>query len=81
MLARHLAAPSRAAAGRDDGLFTPEALAMLEQHTWPGNVRELANVIEHALILCDGAAVAQSICRSGSPLRCPRRRLVRRRLR
>ena len=27
---------------------------MLEQHTWPGNVRELANVIEHALILCDG---------------------------
>ena len=23
------------------------------EHTWPGNVRELANVIEHALILCD----------------------------
>ena len=30
---------------------------MLEQHTWPGNVRELANVIEHALILCDGGPI------------------------
>ncbi len=57
LLARHLARRHGATAGRDDGLFTPEALAMLEQHTWPGNVRELANVIEHALILCDGAAV------------------------
>jgi two-component system NtrC family response regulator len=57
LLARHLARRHGAPAGRDDGLFTPEALAMLEQHTWPGNVRELANVIEHALILCDSAAV------------------------
>ncbi|HCK70227.1 MAG TPA: transcriptional regulator [Planctomycetaceae bacterium] len=30
-----------------------EALTALSQHDWPGNVRELANVIEHALILCD----------------------------
>ena len=34
-------------------VFTPEALAELTEHCWPGNVRELANVIEHALILCD----------------------------
>jgi DNA-binding NtrC family response regulator len=26
---------------------------VLMEHTWPGNVRELANVIEHAMILCD----------------------------
>ena len=34
-----------------------EALAALSQHDWPGNVRELANVIEHALILCDGQTI------------------------
>lgn len=52
-LARHLAARFGARAGSDDPLFAPETLAALQQHTWPGNVRELANVIEHALILCD----------------------------
>ena len=33
------------------------AIAALSQHNWPGNVRELANVIEHALILCDGQMI------------------------
>jgi two-component system NtrC family response regulator len=32
-------------------------LAVLAEHTWPGNVRELANVIEHALILCDAMPI------------------------
>jgi len=53
LLARHLAARFGASARPDDEVFTPEALASLQQHTWPGNVRELANVIEHAMILCD----------------------------
>ena len=57
LLARHLAVRNCAPAGCDDEIFTPEALAALEQHTWPGNVRELANVIEHALILCDGGPI------------------------
>ena len=38
---------------RDGLLFSPEAIEYLYSHSWPGNVRELANVIEHALILCD----------------------------
>jgi formate hydrogenlyase transcriptional activator len=29
-------------------------LARLESHDWPGNIRELQNVIERAMILCDG---------------------------
>ena len=53
LLARHLAARFRGPHGGDDELFAPETLEMLIAHTWPGNVRELANVIEHAMILCD----------------------------
>jgi len=32
----------------------PSALHKLENHHWPGNVRQLENVIQRALILCDG---------------------------
>jgi len=31
--------------------LSPEALALLQQHTWPGNVREVRNVMERASIL------------------------------
>jgi DNA-binding NtrC family response regulator len=31
--------------------LSPEAAAILQQHTWPGNVREVRNVIERASIL------------------------------
>ncbi|MFM7412276.1 MAG: sigma-54-dependent transcriptional regulator, partial [Planctomycetota bacterium] len=34
------------------------ALAALAAHAWPGNVRELANVVEHALVLCDELPLA-----------------------
>ncbi len=37
--------------------ITPEALRLLEQYRWPGNVRELRNVIERAVVLCDGKSV------------------------
>ena len=57
-LARHLAARFGAAVQPDDELLTPEAAEALRGHTWPGNVRELANVIEHALILCDRPPIA-----------------------
>ena len=33
---------------------SPEAMTVLQRYHWPGNVRELVNVIERALILCDG---------------------------
>jgi DNA-binding NtrC family response regulator len=52
-LARHLAARKGMRVGSQDELFTAETVAALRQHTWPGNVRELANVVEHAMILCD----------------------------
>jgi len=34
--------------------LTREAVEVLKLHQWPGNVRELQNVIERAVILCDG---------------------------
>jgi len=58
LLARHLAARFGATARAGDELFTPEALNTLTEHDWPGNVRELANVIEHALILCDEGPIS-----------------------
>jgi len=57
-LARHLAARFRPNLPPGQDLFAPDALAELTKHSWPGNVRELANVIEHALILCDQPPIA-----------------------
>lgn len=34
-----------------------EAMDRLTRYDWPGNVRELANVLERAVILCDGGAL------------------------
>jgi transcriptional regulator with PAS, ATPase and Fis domain len=37
--------------------LSPAALKKLLDYAWPGNVRELENVIQRALILCDGKKV------------------------
>lgn len=42
--------------GEDLGL-SPEALAVLQDYPFPGNVRELRNVLERAMLLCDGAEI------------------------
>jgi len=41
--------------GRQPPLLPPASIAHLEAYGWPGNIRELKNVIERAVLLCEGA--------------------------
>lgn len=34
--------------------LSDDAIKLLVKHSWPGNIRELENVIQRAIILCDG---------------------------
>ena len=53
VLVEHLVRQGRPQTPPGGPVADAEALAVLAAHRWPGNVRELANVIEHALVLCD----------------------------
>jgi Nif-specific regulatory protein len=35
------------------------ALDLLSEHSWPGNVRELENVIERAVVVCNGSVIQE----------------------
>jgi len=37
-----------------------EALSALQAHPWPGNVRQLRNIMERALIVCNGRVIRRS---------------------
>jgi Nif-specific regulatory protein len=42
---------------RDIRRISTPAIDMLTSYHWPGNVRELENVIERAVLICDGAVI------------------------
>ncbi len=54
-------------AKRIDG-FSDDAKQQLLQYPWPGNVRELKNVIERAVILCQGNQLGTADLKLESPL-------------
>jgi Nif-specific regulatory protein len=41
------------------GRISSGALDLLTQYSWPGNVRELENVIERAVVICDGSVIQE----------------------
>jgi NtrC-family two-component system response regulator AlgB len=45
--------------GRRRGVtsFTEDAIASLKHYSWPGNIRELRNLVERAVILCQGERI------------------------
>lgn len=56
-LAEHLVARHRGKQGAATLGFSSSARSKMLQHNWPGNVRELENVVQRALILCDGEKI------------------------
>jgi DNA-binding NtrC family response regulator len=36
---------------------SPQAMELMYKYAWPGNIRELANVIERAMLFCDGMTI------------------------
>jgi len=57
LLLDHFIARFRHTLGKPVLSVSDEALERLVKYPWPGNVRELENVIERAMILCDGDRV------------------------
>jgi DNA-binding NtrC family response regulator len=57
-LAETFIAAACADAGRSPTLWiAPEALQILLAYRWPGNIRELKNMMERAVVLCDGPEI------------------------
>ncbi|MBO6532604.1 MAG: sigma-54-dependent Fis family transcriptional regulator [Muricauda sp.] len=41
--------------------ISDEALEVLKRYSWPGNIRELENVVQRAVIMCDGEITLQHL--------------------
>ncbi len=59
LLARHFVKQLGEAMGKKNLRFTGEAISYLQSRHWRGNVRELKNIIERAMILCQGESITR----------------------
>ena len=60
LLAQHFIHKFSTTANKERVQFSSDALDALERYSWPGNVRELRNVVERAVVLCDGNVIRVS---------------------
>jgi two-component system, NtrC family, response regulator AtoC len=60
LLARHFVKKFDARLGKNVEGLDPEVDRALLAHPWPGNIRELENVIERAVLFCDGPTLRVS---------------------
>jgi PAS domain S-box-containing protein len=58
LLVRYFAEQYAKKAGKKIKNIKRKTLEILQAYDWPGNIRELQNVIERAVILCDGDTLA-----------------------
>jgi formate hydrogenlyase transcriptional activator len=58
LLAKYFIERYASSAGKKIKNVDKRTLKLLETYDWPGNIRELQNVIERAVILCDGATLS-----------------------
>jgi formate hydrogenlyase transcriptional activator len=58
-LAVHFVREFAARMGKPARHVSQDAMRRLTEYAWPGNVRELANVLERAVILCDGELILE----------------------
>jgi DNA-binding NtrC family response regulator len=59
LIAQHLLDGVAADLGRGSLTLAPDALAALRAYSWPGNIRELRNVLERAVLLCEGRVLGR----------------------
>ncbi|MFQ5893419.1 MAG: sigma-54-dependent transcriptional regulator [Nitrospinota bacterium] len=60
LLAGHFLARFRDELGKPIDGFSESSLRVLHAYSWPGNVRELENIVERAVVLCDGSSIETS---------------------
>jgi two-component system response regulator AtoC len=58
-LAEHLVQKLASRMGRAAPALSADTMQHLCAYTWPGNIRELENVLERALIFCDGIEIRE----------------------
>jgi len=61
MLVDHFLARCNAKLGTEVTGVEPAAMKMMMEYAWPGNVRELENLVERAVILCDGERITPDL--------------------
>ncbi len=57
-LAAHFCKTAAINLGVPPHTISDDALEALGRYGWPGNIRELANIIERAVLLCDGSVIS-----------------------